>query len=87
VGRKDDDDALADLDQQVVEAISLLRVEAGSRLVDDDQRGTADQRLRNAEALPNIIRTVDGKKKELKGVKLTSVVEPGDTVVVGQRIF
>jgi polysaccharide biosynthesis/export protein len=33
-----------------------------------------------------IVRTVDGKKKELK-VKLTDVVEPGDTVVVAERFF
>lgn len=35
----------------------------------------------------SILRTVDGKRKELKGVKLTAIVEPGDTIVVGQRIF
>jgi polysaccharide export outer membrane protein len=33
-----------------------------------------------------IVRTVDGKKKELK-VKLTDTVEPGDTVIVGERYF
>lgn len=33
-----------------------------------------------------IIRTVDGKKKEIK-VKLTDVVEPGDTIVVPERFF
>jgi polysaccharide export outer membrane protein len=33
-----------------------------------------------------IVRTVDGKKKELK-VKLTDVVEPGDTVIVAERFF
>ena len=42
---------------------------------------------RGSDRRINIIRTVDGKKKELKGVKLTSVVQPGDTIVVGQRIF
>jgi polysaccharide export outer membrane protein len=33
-----------------------------------------------------IVRTVDGKKKELK-VKLTDTVEPGDTLIVGERFF
>jgi polysaccharide biosynthesis/export protein len=33
-----------------------------------------------------IVRTMDGKKKELK-VKLTDTVEPGDTVIVGERYF
>ena len=42
---------------------------------------------RGSDRRINVIRTVDGKKKELKGVKLTSVVQPGDTIVVGQRIF
>ncbi|HEY0873591.1 MAG TPA: polysaccharide biosynthesis/export family protein [Vicinamibacterales bacterium] len=42
---------------------------------------------RGSDRRINIIRTVDGKKKEIKGVKLTSVVQPGDTIVVGQRIF
>lgn len=33
-----------------------------------------------------IVRTVDGKKKEIK-VKLTDLVEPGDTVIVSERFF
>lgn len=33
-----------------------------------------------------IVRTVDGKKKELK-VKLTDIVEPGDTIIVAERFF
>jgi polysaccharide biosynthesis/export protein len=33
-----------------------------------------------------VVRTVDGKKKEIK-VKLTDLVEPGDTVIVGERFF
>jgi polysaccharide export outer membrane protein len=33
-----------------------------------------------------IVRTVDGKKKEIK-VKLTDIVEPGDTVIVAERFF
>ena len=33
-----------------------------------------------------IVRTVDGKKKELK-VKLTDLVEPGDTIIVAERFF
>ena len=42
---------------------------------------------RGSDRRINIMRTVDGKKKEMKGVKLTAAVLPGDTVVVGQRIF
>lgn len=42
---------------------------------------------RGSDRRINIKRAVDGKDKELKGVKLTSVVQPGDTIVVGQRIF
>ena len=33
-----------------------------------------------------ILRTIDGKQKELKA-KLTDVVQPGDTIVVKERIF
>ena len=33
-----------------------------------------------------IVRTVDGKKKEIKA-KLTDMVEPGDTLIVGERFF
>lgn len=33
-----------------------------------------------------IVRTVDGKKKEIK-VKLTDIVEPGDTIIVSERFF
>jgi polysaccharide export outer membrane protein len=33
-----------------------------------------------------IVRTVDGKKKELKA-KLTDVVQPGDTLIVAERFF
>jgi polysaccharide export outer membrane protein len=33
-----------------------------------------------------IVRAVDGKKKEIK-VKLTDIVEPGDTIIVGERFF
>lgn len=33
-----------------------------------------------------IVRTVDGKKKELKA-KLTDLVEPGDTLIVAERFF
>ena len=33
-----------------------------------------------------IIRAVDGKKKEIK-VKLTDIVEPGDTIIVAERFF
>lgn len=33
-----------------------------------------------------IVRTVDGKKKEVKA-KLTDIVEPGDTIIVAERFF
>jgi polysaccharide export outer membrane protein len=33
-----------------------------------------------------IVRAVDGKKKEIK-VKLTDIVEPGDTIIVAERFF
>ena len=33
-----------------------------------------------------IVRIVKGDKKELKG-KLTDVVQPGDTILVGERLF
>ena len=42
---------------------------------------------RGSDRRINITRAIDGKKKELKGVKLTSLVQPGDMIVVGQRIF
>ncbi len=42
---------------------------------------------RGSDKRIDITRTIDGKKKDLKGVKLTSLVQPGDTIVVGQRIF
>ena len=56
VGREDDDDIVADRGEQVEEAVALLGVEAGGRLVDDDQLGVADQRLGDAEALPHAAR-------------------------------
>src|SRR5271154_3889004 len=51
VGRENDDNILADGAQQVMETNALLRVEAGSRLIDDDEPGIAQQRLRDAETL------------------------------------
>ena len=42
VRREDHDHVLADLGQQVEEAVALLGVEAGGRLVDDDQLRLAD---------------------------------------------
>jgi polysaccharide export outer membrane protein len=42
---------------------------------------------RGSDRRISITRTAEGNKKELKGVKLTSLVQPGDTIVVGQRIF
>lgn len=42
---------------------------------------------RGSDKRITIERAVDGQRKELKGVKLGTVVEPGDTIVVGTRIF
>jgi hypothetical protein len=47
----DNHDALADVGEQVEEAVALFRIEARGRLVDDQQRRAADQRLGDAEAL------------------------------------
>ncbi len=33
-----------------------------------------------------IVRAVEGKNREIKA-KLTDVVEPGDTLIVGERFF
>ena len=41
---------------------------------------------RGSDSRIQILRTVDGKKKELKA-KLTDFVEPGDTIVVKERFF
>ena len=41
---------------------------------------------RGAEGRVHILRTVDGKQKDLKA-KLTDLVEPGDTIVVPERFF
>lgn len=41
---------------------------------------------RGAESRIKILRTVNGKKAEIKA-KLTDVVEPGDTIVVPERFF
>ena len=53
MGRQDHHDILADFGQQIEEAVAFLRVETGGGFVDDDQFGIADQRLRDAEALPH----------------------------------
>ena len=53
---EDDDDVLADLGEQVQEAVALFRIQTGGRLIDDDQRGVADQRLRDAEPLAHAAR-------------------------------
>ena len=50
---EDDHDVLADLREQVVKAHALLGIESRGRLVDDDQLRIAEQRLRDAEALPH----------------------------------
>ncbi len=41
---------------------------------------------RGSTSRVRIVRIVDGEKKEFK-VKLTDVVQPGDTVIVGERFF
>lgn len=41
---------------------------------------------RGAEGRVRILRTVDGKQKDIKA-KLTDLVEPGDTIVVPERFF
>jgi polysaccharide export outer membrane protein len=41
---------------------------------------------RGADGRIRILRTVNGKKVELKA-KLTDIVEPGDTIVVPERYF
>ena len=51
MGGEDDGDVAADGGEQVEEAIALGGVEAGGRLVDDDEAGIAEQGLRDAEAL------------------------------------
>ena len=48
---EDDDHVVADGAEEVVEADALLRIEAGGGLVDDDEAGLAEERLRDAEAL------------------------------------
>jgi polysaccharide export outer membrane protein len=42
---------------------------------------------RGSDKRINILRVVSGKQKEIKGVKLTDLVEPGDTITVGSRIW
>ena len=53
MGREDDRDRRADLGQHLVEAMALGRVQSRGRLVDDDDLRVAEQRLRDAEALPH----------------------------------
>src|SRR5262249_33808953 len=47
---------VAQLDDQVLHPARALRVEAGSRLVEDDQLRIVDQRLGQADALPHALR-------------------------------
>ena len=54
--RQDDDDILADLDEQVEEAVAFFGIKPGGRFVDDDQPRIADQRLGDAKALPHAAR-------------------------------
>ena len=51
VGRKNHDAFAGELRQQVAKAHSLLRIEAGSRFVDDQQLRIIEQRLRDSDAL------------------------------------
>lgn len=44
---------LADLRQEIEKTVTLVGIEAGGRLVDDDQRRCTEQCLRDAEALPH----------------------------------
>jgi hypothetical protein len=56
VGGENDNGSVADLGEQVEKAIALFRIEAGRGLVDDQQAGSTDQRLRDAEALAHAAR-------------------------------
>jgi hypothetical protein len=56
VRREDHDHVLADLGQQVEEAVAFFGIEAGGGLVDDDQLRLANERLRDAEPLPHATR-------------------------------
>lgn len=42
---------------------------------------------RGSDKRINILRIAAGQQKEIKGVKLTDLVEPGDTITVGSRIW
>src|SRR5208282_6398590 len=53
VGGEYDNDLLSNLGQQVVEAVALAGVEAGCRLVHDQQLRIAKESLGNAKALPH----------------------------------
>src|SRR6185369_3034046 len=61
VRRENHDDLLADAGEQIEKSIALFRIESGGRLVDDHQARIAEQRLRDAEALPHAA----GKRTEL----------------------
>ena len=41
---------------------------------------------RGSDSRIKILRTVNGKKIEIKA-KLTDIVQPGDTIIVGERFF
>src|SRR6266571_678189 len=56
VRREDDDYLLADLRKQIVEAVALAGIEAGSRLIHNEQLRTAQQSLRDPETLPHAAR-------------------------------
>ena len=50
---EDDDHVFADFGQEVVKTVALAGIEAGGRLVDDNQFRVAEERLCDAEALPH----------------------------------
>ncbi len=56
VRREQDHDLARQFGEQILEAIALLRIEPGRRLVDHQQFRRADQRLRDAEALAHAAR-------------------------------
>ena len=71
-----------------------LRAGQGARRLPVDKDTTVLQALslaggvtdRGSTGRIKIVRTVEGKKKEIK-VKLTDIVEPGDTIIVAERFF
>src|SRR5258708_5858638 len=56
VRRQDDDHLFSDLRKQIIEAVALAGIEAGSRLIHNEQLRTAQQSLRDPETLPHAAR-------------------------------